>query len=67
MLKLQGQLEGAERQAKDAVASAPAPSQITGHGSSSVPVSAALGQGDSDTDIVPLTLQPPAYQPLGLP
>ena len=42
VLKLQGQLEGAERRAKDAGASAPAPSQITGHGSSSVPVSAGV-------------------------
>ena len=67
VLKLQGQLEGAERQAKDAAASAPAPSQITGHGSSSVPVSAASGQGYSNTDTVPSTPQPPAYQPLGLP
>ena len=41
VLKVQGHLEGAERQAKDAVASVPAPSQITGHGSSSVPMSAA--------------------------
>ena len=66
VLKLQGQLEGADRQAKGAAASAPAPSQITGHGSSSVPMSAAPGQGYSNTDIVPSTPQPPAYQPLGL-
>ena len=66
VLKLQGQLEGAERQTKDAAASAPAPSQITGHGSSTAPVSAAPGQGYYNTGKVPLTPQPPAYQPLGL-
>ena len=65
VLRLQGQLEGAEQQAKDAAASATAPSQITGHGSSSVQVSAAPGQGYSTTEIVPSTPQPPAYQPLG--
>ena len=65
VLKLQGQLEGTERQAKYAAASAPVPGQMIGHGSSSVPVSAAPGQGYSNTEIVPSTPQPPAYQPLG--
>ena len=67
VLKLQGQLEGAERQAKDAVASAPAPRQIPENGLPVIPVSAARGQGYSNTNTVPLAPQPPAYKPLGLP
>ena len=48
MLKLQGQLEGAERRIKDAAASAPALSQITEHGSPTAPVCAIPGQGYSN-------------------
>jgi len=74
VLKLQGQLEGAERQIKDAAALAPAPSQIMEHGSPTAPVcttsgqecptapgSAVPGQEYSNTGEVPLTPPTPVY------
>ena len=79
VLKLQGQLEGAEWRIKDTAASAPAPNQIAEHGSPTAPVwatsgqgcqtapgSAAPGQGCSNKGEVPLTPQTPVYQPLGI-
>ena len=44
VLKLQGQLDGAERRIKDAATSAPALSQITEHGSPTALVCATSGQ-----------------------